>query len=92
MATTLIFTGEQIDDYRFQIGLLDISFAKRSAIPAKVINDEVDVMIILITARNYRGHPSGHSRYSNATNNGTQAECRPFDPGKKSRARTGHIN
>jgi hypothetical protein len=60
---------EHIKDHSFQVGRFDIGFPPGAAAAVKVVDDQIHILITVITARNYRGRPSGHTSYSNATNN-----------------------
>jgi hypothetical protein len=60
-------TLEQIEDHCFQIGRFDVGFTPGAAVAAKIVNDEIHILIVVI--RDDRGRPIGptHNCNSNAT-------------------------
>jgi hypothetical protein len=66
---TFILALEHIEDHRFEVGILDIGFAPGAAATAKVVNNEIHILVVVV--RDDRRRPTGptHDCNSNATRN-----------------------
>src|SRR5258705_6412078 len=56
---------EQVEDHSFRTGRVDVGFAPGMAVPAEVVDDEVNVPIVVI--RHDRGRPIGLTHLTHST-------------------------